>query len=397
MHGIYHIFTVNNQAGKIFWLALFLASSSYVTYQVIEISTSYLDYSVITKVEKKNQKPLRFPAATFCPTDSDSQSFMISNRMTFVNGSTVKQIFEPTDRGEKFIGSYSFGGQPYKYPAYFEKIIIPDDGLCYTFNPNGTMFQYRAGAKHGLSIRLSINTSSYIFGNGVRISLRSKDEFPFPSIDGIGISPGFSSFISLIKRTLIRKESPYTSNCSQGRDEHQIYPGKYTVTNCELSCIERDLMDRCDLTYSFVTTVYLSNQKTSRLLKHYNESKALKCINQEGMYRSVITAECNCRVPCHEVVYDKTLSSIKLPNDNHLDVKIYFEELLNEIITEIPEWTFTKLLSDIGGLTGIWLGASVFSIMELFILLGYTPFYLFRNKADNFKKAENIEINDVLR
>ena len=397
MHGIYRILTSTNQAGKIFWLVLFLSSSSYVTYQVIDISKSFLDHSVITKVEKKIEKPLNFPAITFCPIDGQSQRFMLANRMTFENGTKVKEIFEPDDRGQKFIKRYNFGGQSFKYPRYFRKVIIPDDGLCYTFNPNGTLLQYRAGANHGLSIRLFINTSDYLYGNGVRISIRNQNEFAFPSIDGIGISPGFATFIGLRKKTMIRKESPYTTNCTYGRTEYQMFPGKYTVTNCEHSCLEQEMINRCGLTYSFVTTVYLSKEKASTLLENYNESLALKCIGQEGMYRSVITAECNCRVPCQEIVYEKTLSSIKLPNQNNLDAIIYFEELLDEIITEIPEWTFTKLLGDIGGLTGIWLGASVFSIIELLILLGYTPLYILRDRKVMYQKTENIEINNLVK
>ena len=391
MHGIYHVLTSKNLTGKILWSVLLLASSSYVTYQVIAISRSFLDYSVVTKVEKKIEKPLRFPAVTFCPSDGQSQTFISANRMTFVNGTKVREIFKEAERGKKFIVVYTFGGQLYKYPAHFEKVIIPDDGLCYTFNSNGTLFQYRAGANHGLNIRLFINASNYLYGNGVRISVRSQDEFAFPSIDGIGISPGFSSLIGLKKRTMIRKESPFTSDCTHGHEEHQIYPGKYTVTNCEFSCVEQEMIDRCDLTYSFVSPLYLPKETISRLLRHYNESLAIKCISKKDMYRSIITADCHCRVPCYEIVYEKTLSFIKLNNENHLDVIIYFEELLNEIITEIPEWTFTKLLSDIGGLTGIWLGASVFSVIELLMLVGWTPFYVLHNKRNTYKKTEHIE------
>ena len=90
MHGFYHIFTSKSLAGKSFWLALFLGSMSYVTYQVIEISKSFFDYSVITKIEQRIKKPLKFPAVIFCPTDGQTQALMSANRMTFENGTKVK-------------------------------------------------------------------------------------------------------------------------------------------------------------------------------------------------------------------------------------------------------------------------------------------------------------------
>ena len=144
---------------------------------------------------------------------------------------------------------YNFGGQSYKYPDHFETVIIPDDGLCYTFNPNGTLFQYRAGANHGLSIRLFINTSVYLCGNGVGMSFRNQGEFAFPSIDGIGISPGFSSFISIKKRTVIRKEAPYTSK------------------------------------------MHTRRQRMLMLLKYWSKTLALKWIPEENTYKSVIIAQ----------------------------------------------------------------------------------------------------------
>ena len=98
------------------------------------------------------------------------------------------------------------------------------------------------------------------------------------------------------------------------------------------------------------------------------------------MLKTMFTTECSCPVPCHETTYEKTLSFLKWPNDNEYDVWIYFEEMLNEIVTELPEWTFTKLISDIGGQTGVWLGASVLSIVELLMLMGCTPVYLLRDK-----------------
>ena len=84
-------------------------------------------------------------------------------------------------------------------------------------------------------------------------------------------------------------------------------------------------------------------------------------------------------------------------HNNFLQVNLYFAEMSNEIIREIPEWTGTKVLSDIGGQMGIWLGASVFSVIELLILGGWIPIGIFcktrktEDKDDNEDKDETME------
>ena len=66
--------------------------------------------------------------------------------------------------------------------------------------------------------------------------------------------------------------------------------------------------------------------------------------------------------------------------DNLLKVSIYYEEIISEILIETPEWTWTSLFSEIGGIMGIWLGASIFSVTELLILIASFPYSLYHQK-----------------
>ena len=396
IHGIFRILNSKKTGVRAFWLVLFLGSASYLTYQVAEIFKSFLNYSIITKVEKRNQKPLRFPAITFCPTMyMDFQNLTTAD---IVNETRLKEIVKQADRGKQLVLKYIFEGETYNYPEKINHWIIPGStSLCYTFNPKGDLAQHRAGALNRLNILLFINSSEAkadnslangpnslangpnSLANGIRISIHAPAVFPFPRVDGIGISPGFSSTIALKKRTTFRKEHPYTSNCTQGNNEHRIFPGKYSVVNCDYSCMEEKVINICGWP-SHQTAAYMPRKRKLRLYDNFNASSNLKCLQRKEVVQNLLTTECNCPIPCHETTYKKTLSLLKWPNDNEYDVWIYFEEMLNEIVTELPEWTFTKLISDIGGQTGVWLGASVLSIVELLMLMASTPVYLLRNK-----------------
>ena len=396
VHGIYHILTNKNTAAKIFWMALFLGSSFYLTYETIGICESFLDYTVITKMEKRSERPIQFPAVTFCPAHAEPVNLSMEDS---VNDTKVKEILKQADKGKEFILGYQFEGKSYQYPARFKLKISPDTYyVCYVFNEDGTLFQTRTGGYNGLQITLFLKPlQNIVIDDGVLISVHSHNEFALPDIDGLTAPRGFSSYISLKKRTTIRKEFPYTSNCTNGHHINQILPGKYTLANCEYSCLAEELINQCGWPDSNVLPTYMPKERVTRLLKYYNATLYNECKSREDdVSKSAITAECNCPIPCQELTFEKTLSYLKSSNDSKMDVWVYFEELSHQIITELPEWTFTKLLSNIGGMAGICLGASIFSVTELVILIGCMPFYLFRKKRKDRKdaKAENKDIED---
>ncbi|VDO98188.1 unnamed protein product [Heligmosomoides polygyrus] len=50
-------------------------------------------------------------------------------------------------------------------------------------------------------------------------------------------------------------------------------------------------------------------------------------------------------------------------------IQIFYEELNYETLQETPAYTLTSVLADLGGLTGLWIGASVVSLLEIFSLV----------------------------
>ncbi|KAK6030130.1 hypothetical protein OSTOST_03741 [Ostertagia ostertagi] len=50
-------------------------------------------------------------------------------------------------------------------------------------------------------------------------------------------------------------------------------------------------------------------------------------------------------------------------------IQIFYEELNYETLQETPAYTLTSVLADLGGLTGLWIGASVVSLLEIFSLI----------------------------
>ena len=104
------------------------------------------------------------------------------------------------------------------------------------------------------------------------------------------------------------------------------------------------------------------------------------------------TNNCGCPVPCHITKFQTQLSYAQMPakhfsevlarkrkvskdvmrnylRDNFLDVDFYFEEMSIEKITERPAYDEESLFGDIGGQVGLFLGASILTLLEFIDLV----------------------------
>ncbi|KAI7803699.1 putative acid-sensing ion channel 2 [Triplophysa rosa] len=100
---------------------------------------------------------------------------------------------------------------------------------------------------------------------------------------------------------------------------------------------------------------------------------------------SVEGTNCICRSSCNMTRYNKELSMVKIPSktsarylekkfnrsekyitDNILVLDVFFEALNYETIEQKKAYEVAGLLGDIGGQMGLFIGASILTILELF-------------------------------
>ena len=61
--------------------------------------------------------------------------------------------------------------------------------------------------------------------------------------------------------------------------------------------------------------------------------------------------------------YNRTIDYVK---ENFVKINIFFKEMNYESIDQVPGYGFSSLLADIGGNMGLFIGASVLTVIELF-------------------------------
>lgn len=75
--------------------------------------------------------------------------------------------------------------------------------------------------------------------------------------------------------------------------------------------------------------------------------------------------------------------SYRNDESNYVSLVIFFNDMSYQMFTDIPAYDWPKLVSDIGGQMGLWLGLSVITSIEILELLFDTLLLAVKN---GFKK-----------
>ena len=432
-HGIPKIFTPSNKFLKYMWICFTILSTCICAFSIIENINKYYAYEVTTKIRLKSQYKVIFPSITICNINffTSKQSIdLIADLNQLANSSSVSEFFL-FETGTRLLNSRVENAT--KYSDSIDKLILkcfhalkpcnlsqftyyfsPTLGNCYTFNPGYD------SSKNLRSIDELISTtkSSKIQGLILNVSIPEELKFLMPS-NGAAIyihnqthpaavfrpvtaAPGVSTNIGFTKTRTVQNPKPY-SQCDPGTDDPNKYKSElfkmvhdyyrsYKRVICIDFCYQRLSLEKCGCNQP----VFPSN------------FKKFSCINQsECMYEqlrlfaegSYVNDYCipECPLECKMISYTKTISVNKYSNDvfdtmmsKHLNlsnrkfsddiaqVNVYYESLDYTEMVELATMDFLDLLTNIGGIAGLFLGISVLSLVEILEII-LEIFFLYKN------------------
>lgn len=288
---------------------------------------------------------------------------------------------------------------------------------CYTFNsgfneiglevPRKKISETGSDRSLRLELFLGIddtNNTKFMANSGLRVLVHNQNRFPMLSSEGVDISTGFQTNIGLKQTLMYRLDAPY-SKCIKNLRSVNSFDSKYykaifnslNMTSysqkvCLKLCLQDYILNKCDCLDPSLPNIYLN-----RMVFCQNVT-TLECADQSrtnyynNMYESSYCQ--GCPPECDSIQFRKTISSSRYPtyyylnymmhktnikekidnpefcNENNITkstviLNIYFDDLENEIIEEMPALTFDTLISNIGGNLGLFVGISVLSGMEV--------------------------------
>ncbi|XP_035164785.1 acid-sensing ion channel 1 isoform X1 [Oxyura jamaicensis] len=305
------------------------------------------------------------------------------------------------------------------------KVVFTRYGKCYTFNAGQDgkprLITMKGGTGNGLEIMLDIQQDEYLpvwgetdetsFEAGIKVQIHSQDEPPLIDQLGFGVAPGFQTFVScqeqrvgaggarMLPPTLWARPGslsllpgllfsllasplsqliylpPPWGDCKAVAGDSEFYD-TYSITACRIDCETRYLVENCNC-----RMVHMPGDAPYCTPEQYKEcaDPALDfLVEKDNEY-------CVCEMPCNVTRYGKELSMVKIPSkasakylakkynkseqyigENILVLDIFFEALNYETIEQKKAYEVAGLLGDIGGQMGLFIGASILTVLELF-------------------------------
>eukprot|EP00112_Aurelia_sp_Birch-Aquarium-sp1_P007798 Seg1852.1 transcript_id=Seg1852.1/GoldUCD/mRNA.D3Y31 product="Acid-sensing ion channel 5" protein_id=Seg1852.1/GoldUCD/D3Y31 len=424
IHGLPKLITTTSSSKKIFWLiccCVALGSFAYFTINIVQLHFSYETY-LSTKVNLKAR--LNFPAVTFCDTNhntlfarsGDVKFQHLPNNCTNINQSDFvtprnKEYFEracKTFMATSNITTMMAYADGLKFPDNFT--FVPNSWPCFTLNRNATLEQLEADERNGFRAMLFYNESeraswpsSPSLGvmeerQGLYVDIHDQAEH-IHKLHGIILPTGFHTHIVIRKITTIRKKKPFHSDCYEDTENGyiKVMTGKHTMSNCLFACMAREVYTKCNDLPSFYR-VFMKNSAYPKRNNMTTEEVG-SCAKQALKNFSHIENQwktCNCRVPCEQIDYEakvtrnpwpqswqaeylsRVLSDVtKIPENqiglelmkkHMIKISIYYDEMTETEITEKELYETAKIVSDLGGQMGMFMGASLLSLIELMVL-----------------------------
>ena len=417
MHGFGRLLSTKSKAMRCIWLLLMLFFVSLVILTVTPTIQSYFRSPSLTKVETVRVSEMKIPAITVC-----GPSLSKAKVIKYAMGKNIKityneelGIIENVDELLMTASSVEdlvfdeksmYIIKPKKHQTDIERILVAYQGYCYKINANGTARQRSADPEIFFDITLFLDMSEGInfFSYPTdAVDVIIQDHRQFPSLDsGTVLAPaGHRTLIEIKKTEITRLKPPYPSKCTNGEKMKLLFKGDYTVGNCRLSCFLNKASKKC----SNIPILYgIFLPKAMRRPFPVNRSQITCTTSILKSLQDSNYASCNCELPCVETKFHKYSSSAKLQSSDPrakqiVAISVFFGDMEFEKITEFEMYTKERLIGEIGGQMGIWIGASIFSVLELIYLFVQFAGFLCRRKrrkSFNLEKGVTKEVTDSI-
>uniref|UniRef100_A0A3B4DJK1 Acid sensing ion channel subunit 1 n=1 Tax=Pygocentrus nattereri TaxID=42514 RepID=A0A3B4DJK1_PYGNA len=421
LHGVRHVFLAASPPRRAAWLLAFVASLALLFTWSSNRVRYLLSAPVYTRAHVTHARRLTFPAVTIC-----NRNLVRPRRMTKPDALAQTPAPTPTMRQlldrlghqlEEMLLQCRFQGElcgPRNFSTIFTRY-----GKCYTFNSGQDgrplLVTMKGGMGNGLELMLDIQQDEYLpvwgetdetsFEAGIKVQIHTQDEPPFIDQLGFGVAPGFQTFVSCQEQRLTYLPPPW-GDCRDAPMDSDFF-STYSITACRIDCETRYLVENCNC-----RMVHMPGDAPYCTPEQYKEcaDPALDfLVERDNDY-------CVCETPCNMTRYGKELSFVKIPSkasakylakkfnkseqyisDNILVLDIFFEALNYETIEQKKAYELAGLLGDIGGQMGLFIGASILTILELFdYLYEVIKYKLCRCAKKSHKRNNNNDRGAVL-
>ncbi|XP_062584685.1 acid-sensing ion channel 1C-like [Saccostrea cucullata] len=363
---------------SVFWAVL--TSVVLIAFLVVAslLFANYGDLNTLTTISVKLKEELDFPAVTICPLSKYNFSKIQNNTSLLrylslvsitstpssgieLNFSDPENAFLHEDEIDSWLASVgfevnktflscSYRGQMMKC---FDLIRVKqtDMGSCFLFDNSFMSPTSNPGKSHGLSLLLHIDQDNFLHTESMAVGMSDV----YLAAPYVAFTDGYCDDVT----------SP---NFKSPLKYHDIYSHHACVRECK----SRFIISQCEC----------RGHTYPGLEKLCSFHKIHTCVHaQEDVFEQLNSQRdiCSCPRPCIRTYFEKEISLARLgksssvfrsngqnfSRENLAQVSIYYRSLIRERRKQVPKMNLLSLLGNLGGYMGIFLGASILSLVEL--------------------------------
>ena len=437
IHSIPNIVQNEFRSIRFVWAICFLVSSAASAYFIATTISDYFEYDVVSKSIVNYKSKIDLPMISICDTNAfntdyakeyfiDNQNFDLNFSDFDFNKSTsdIKNDYLTKKYLASVVAKSSNQSIQKKFGKNLDQILITclfnlvacnlsHDfeyyydiyyGNCYRYNFDQIRKQITTnGILNGLQLELFVgqvdNNDDFLStDSGINLFIES-EKVESQTSEGIRISPGTKTFISLSKHSMTHLAKPYsecTANLDRPESSDNIYFRNLIANNisyrkslCRFNCFQKYLGDKCECQDLFTVPFYKHMP-----FCYLNQTQTL-CFSNSFINFSKfgLFEECDCPVRCSSSHFAYKLSYSKYPtkfyakflhkninlrkkynfsdefnyNDyknSMVSINIFYDELKDTIIEHKAKITGVELISNIGGTMGNLKYCSIIIIID---------------------------------
>ena len=393
---------------RCFWLVTVVASIAFCAYQISLSVLAYYEYGSVVSASMAFATRLDFPTVTICNNNKVLKSRALRQfpqvaplwqRHAFAKvGAGNMSDFSEAERELLFNTLYwplilrtqatvrstfvfcKFGRTIFDCRDIAEKFVTTA-GACFSvhsrrfISENMTLVTRKPGPQHGLELILDVQTDEYYIPNdngvGFTVLVHDPDRYPRIEDGAIKVSPGSAVDVALTKHKYRVLSKPYRDeNCVTTDYEPRDVKRRrrdylYSQEGCMLDCYHQQFFRYCDCDIHTAMT---------------------SCTYGMAQNCSADAPEpCDCPRLCDYTEYETSVSASYYPNvgdvalaEHHrfrftnvndmrlnlVALRVYFGSLQVRATRQTPAMQPYDIFSNIGGLFGLFMGASMMTLLE---------------------------------
>jgi hypothetical protein len=359
--GVKRIIKSDNRLVKLAWGIMILTSLSFGLLNTSNSISDYLNYDVITNIEKITPTNITFPAITVCVIYYLDKSIYIDGKF-----SRFEKIYDNVSLKHFINQEYScYKDKPlnlsqleyFKIPNYvgnclkfdgtkgFERVNDTKDELLLSIKPHHEEI-ISSKEKYIYSIKLVDNLFDiYITDNYLNSFFNSN---PLQLAEGIHV-------VSFEKSVLQKRVNSPRFPCLESENE------VYRQINCIEICMNKEIKNKYNCSFP----------------SYYTIEDLKPCGNRSNGYKYEVyltqlktefykVCENKCPKECDSIKLKIKSEESKYYNErNSIRIEFSFSDLSSLEIIQIPKMNLFDIVSSVGGTLGLFIGVTFLSIVEL--------------------------------